>query len=95
MVLECPNLLSACEEFLKNPELAAQTGPTGSRTMWVLYGDLKHQDPLMCHRWGYTPQSLRELLQTVGLIDVKQEPAKYKLREPRDMRVTGVKSGAL
>jgi hypothetical protein len=27
----------------------------------------------------------------VGLAQVRQEPAQFKLREPRDMRVVGVK----
>lgn len=26
-----------------------------------------------------------------GLIELKQEPAQFKLREPRDMRITGIK----
>jgi hypothetical protein len=59
--------------------------------MWVFYGDPKWKDPLMIHRWGYTPDSLKELLTEVGLADVRQEPAQFKLREPRDMRVVGVK----
>jgi hypothetical protein len=29
-----------------------------------------------------------------GLTDLKQEPAQFKLREPRDMRITGIKSAA-
>jgi len=59
--------------------------------MWVFYGDPRWQDPLMVHRWGYTPISLATLMKTCGLIEVKQESAQYKLREPRDMRITGIK----
>lgn len=91
LILECPNLISACEEILKNPEVAAGPGPEGQRSMWCLYGDPVHEDPLMCHRWLYTPLSLGQLLFEVGLIDLKQEPAEFKLREPRDMRITGTK----
>jgi hypothetical protein len=29
-----------------------------------------------------------------GLTDLKQEPAQFKLREPRDMRITGIKADA-
>jgi SAM-dependent methyltransferase len=89
MVLECPNLLTACEELLKNPEAAAGTGMEAQRTMWVFYGDPRWQDPLMTHRWNYTPQSLAALMREAGLVNVRQEPAQYKLREPRDMRVVG------
>lgn len=91
LILECPNLTSACEEFLKDPEAYSREGKGGQRTMWVFYGDPSWKDPYMIHRWGYTPNSLKALLQSVGLSDVRQEPALYKLREPRDMRVVGAK----
>lgn len=92
LILECPNLQSACEEFLKSPEIKSRADNDGQRTMWVFYGDPKWQDPLMVHRWGYTPHSLSNLLQECGLINVRQEPAEYKLREPRDMRIVGEKN---
>lgn len=91
MVLECPNLRSACEAFLADPETAASADVRGQRTMWVFYGDPQWQDPLMVHRWGYTPQSLGALMAAVGLTGIRQEPAQYKLREPRDMRLVGIK----
>jgi hypothetical protein len=90
MVLECPNLLTACEELLSNPH-AAGPGSDSERTMWVLYGDPEWQDPLMCHRWNYTPDSLQEVMEDAGLVNVRQEPAQFKLREPRDMRIVGEK----
>lgn len=91
MILECPNLRSACEEFLKNSDIGAQPGPEGQRTMWVFYGDPRWKDPLMVHRWGYTPRSLAQIMSLAGLGDLKQEPAQFKLREPRDMRISGIK----
>jgi SAM-dependent methyltransferase len=94
MVLECPNLLAACEAFLKDPAGGARTGAEAQRTMWVLYGDPQWRDPLMCHRWGYTPASLREVMEEAGLVNVRQEPAQFKLREPRDMRLVGEKPAA-
>ncbi len=91
MILECPNLKSACEAFLADPKRAAGPGPEGQRTMWVFYGDPRWQDPLMVHRWGYTPESLAAVMREAGLVDVRRQPARYKLREPRDMRLEGVK----
>jgi SAM-dependent methyltransferase len=91
LILECPNLQAACEAFLRDPDLSALPGPEGQRTMWVLYGDPRWQDPLMVHRWGYTPKSLAQVLFNCGFTDIKQEPAQFKLREPRDMRITGIK----
>lgn len=91
LILECPNLRSACEEFLRNPDAGALPGPQGQRTMWVFYGDPRWEDPLMVHRWGYTPASLAHVMHLAGLVELAQEPAQFKLREPRDMRVTGIK----
>jgi SAM-dependent methyltransferase len=89
MVLECPNLRTACEEFLRDDDKGSLPGPEGQRTMWVFYGDPRWQDPLMVHRWGYTPMSLARVMHEAGLVNLKQEPPQFKLREPRDMRVTG------
>lgn len=90
MILECPNLRTACEQFLAD---VASHGPgkEGQRTMWVFYGDPAWEDPLMVHRWGYTPQTLAALMREVGLVKIRQEPAVFKLREPRDMRIVGEK----
>ena len=91
MVLECPNLLAACEAFLRDPNAGSGPGSEGQQTMWVFYGDPAWRDPLMIHRWGYTPRSLARVMEEAGLVNVRQEPAEFKLREPRDMRVVGEK----
>jgi SAM-dependent methyltransferase len=91
IVLECPNLLSACQMILANPKQASDPGTEGRFGMWPLYGDPQWQDPLMCHRWAYTPKSLQLVCQRAGFVEVQQEPAEFKLREPRDMRITGRK----
>ena len=92
MVIECPNLQSACETFLANPDQHAGPGAEGQRSMWVFYGDPSWRDPLMVHRWGYTPKSLAAVLTEAGLVNIRQEPAQFKLREPRDMRIVGEKA---
>jgi SAM-dependent methyltransferase len=91
MIIECPNLISAAQEFLKNPDVSALGGQEGQRSMWVFYGDPSWKDPYMIHRWGYTPATLAYTLKSCGLTDIQQEPAQFKLREPRDMRITGKK----
>lgn len=91
LIIECPNISSACLQFSSDPQNGAQPDQRGQRTMWVFYGDPAWKDPLMVHRWGYTPDTLIELLRTCGLTEVRQEPAQFKLREPRDMRVVGLR----
>lgn len=91
LILECPNLLSACVEILRNPLQASLPGPQGQQGMWPLYGDPAWQDPLMSHKWAYTPQSLAQVMAEAGYVQVRQEKAQFKLREPRDMRLVGEK----
>lgn len=91
LTLECPNIITACEELLRNPALAKNADADGSEAMWPLYGDPSWHDPLMVHRWGYTPDSLEEVMSQVGLIKIRREHAQFKRREPRDMRLTGEK----
>ncbi|MGQ9369810.1 methyltransferase domain-containing protein [Azospirillum sp. ST 5-10] len=91
MVLECPNLRSACEAFLKDPNAFGQADARGQHTMWVFYGDPQWRDPLMVHRWGYTPETLMQVMERAGLTDLRREPAQFKLGDPRDMRVVGCK----
>jgi hypothetical protein len=91
LILECPNLLTACQELVNDPINASKPGKSGQRSMWVFYGDPGWRDPLMIHRWGYTPRSLAAIMHEAGLTNLRQEPAQFKLKEPRDMRITGIK----
>lgn len=92
LVLECPNILTAAQMLVENPEKAARAeGKDGQMAMWPLYGDPMWKDPLMHHRWGYTPTTLIDLLVRCGFKNVRQEPAVFKKQDPRDMRVVGEK----
>lgn len=84
LVLECPDLNKAIRFMVSGVDKA-------SLTMWPLYGDPSHKDPLMCHKWGYTPETLSELMEEAGFIDVREEPAQFHAKEIRDMRIVGVK----
>ena len=90
IILECPNLLHACKMIIENPRKASLADQNGQMSMWPLYGDPNWKDPLMCHKWAYTPDSLMSVLMTAGFSDVRQEAAQFKLKEPRDMRITGI-----
>jgi hypothetical protein len=92
LVLECPNILTAAAMLLKDPARAARAeGKDGQMAMWPLYGDPAWKDPLMCHRWGYTPTTLIDLLKRCGFNNVHQEASMFKQQDPRDMRITGEK----
>lgn len=92
IVLECPNILTAAEMLLKDSvKNALAKGKDGQNAMWPLYGDPSWKDPLMCHKWGYTPLSLITLLEQCGYENVRQERAVFKKQDPRDMRIVGNK----
>jgi hypothetical protein len=91
LILETPNLISACEALLADPINAARPGKSGQMSMWPLYGDPSWKDPLMMHKWLYTPRSLAEVLFEAGFTSIKQTPAQFKMREPRDMRLVALK----
>ena len=91
VVLECPNILSAAKQLLEDPKNRCGPGKEGQTTMWPFYGDPGWKDPLMCHRWGYTPASLQAVLRAAGFEQISQQPAQFKRREPRDMRIVGAK----
>ena len=76
IILECPNIHTAAKRLAKNPKKLSLAEPTdikdGQHVMWPLYGDPGWQDPLMCHRWGYTPWSLIKLLRDCCFKNVRQ-----------------------
>ncbi|MCB1836270.1 MAG: methyltransferase domain-containing protein [Alcanivoracaceae bacterium] len=84
LILELPNLEAACRNLL--------AGRNDQVSMWPLYGDPGHEDPYMCHRWGYTPKTIKELLVRNAFSEVRIMPPKtHGRRVNRDMRVEAVR----
>lgn len=80
LVLELPNIEAAAKNLL--------AGMNDKMTMWPLYGDPGHRDPFMCHRWGYTPKTLTDLIHAAGFSGVRiTAPRTHGLRANRDMRL--------
>jgi len=75
-----PNLAMGCQNLLK--------GTKDQFSMWSLYGDPNKLDPYMCHRWGYTPETIQKLLTENGFRSPKMKDPKFHgQRKYRDMRV--------
>lgn len=88
LVIETPNLLTACKLIVEDPiNNTIPHFPEGKRAMWPLYGNPGERDPLMCHKWLYTPNSLANLLNECGFVGIKKAKCQFKMREPRDMRI--------
>lgn len=80
LILELPNLELACRNLLQ--------GAADQLCMWPLYGDPGTKDPYMCHKWGYTPSTIKKLLVRCKMRDViLKKPVTHGARVNRDMRV--------
>lgn len=91
IVLECPNLLHAARMLVEDESRAADRDKGWAQTMYVFYGDPAWKDPLMCHRWGWTPRTLARELEKAGFRDAHEEPAVFKKGNPRDIRVVATR----
>lgn len=89
LILECPDLIKACRQVIKDVDSARDPDP--QLAMWPLYGDPRHVNPYMCHKWLYTPVTLIKEMQKAGFEQVQQEVPQFHMKEKRDMRITGVK----
>lgn len=85
LIIECPDLEKACWYMLD--ALSNNKEPQAQFTMWPMYGDPGHKDPLMMHKWGWTPRTLGKLLWEIGFVDIEEKPAQFKMKEVRDMRM--------
>lgn len=87
--VECPNIHGVAAMILEAEKLKHDT--LWTEALKAVYGDPADKALPMRHKWGYSPRSLSGLLKIVGLHDIHQEPAHYKMKEPRDMRIVGYK----
>lgn len=80
LVLEMPNIEAAARNLV--------AGMNDQMAMWPLYGDHGHRDPFMCHKYGYTPKTIRGLLKDAGFTAIEMRPPQtHGARANRDMRV--------
>ena len=92
LILEQPDISFAARVLLGLQTPIPNTMP-GQCDMWALYGDPRSCNPLYCHRWGYTPQTLSERLVSAGFREsaIQVLPARHHL-PARDFRIEVRKS---
>ena len=90
MVLEQPNL-----EFAARVLLGLEDSPTENRdasAINAIYGDPKHDNPFMAHKWGWTPATLTELVEKAGFREIKTGKALSRpWAKGRDFRLEATK----
>jgi predicted SAM-dependent methyltransferase len=88
LILELPCMDKVLNHLYQCMQANVPISP--SMGWFVFWGDPKHHDPLMVHKWGYTKQMLHELLEAVGFRDIEFETPRYHF-EMRDMRAVAYK----
>lgn len=78
LVLELPDLIKCCRNVL--------TIEDERMGLWGLYGDPGYREPLMVHKFGYTPKMLRALLEKAGFQKVREKTPQFH-KPARDMRL--------
>lgn len=77
LVLEMPNLILACRNFLENPR-NEQYG------YWGIYGDPQFStDPHQMHKGGWWPEKLEAFLKGVGFAGASSGPPQHKGKKKR------------
>lgn len=89
LILELPDVVKCCHNLINGIEGKASE----QMSYWGLYGDPRDQDPYMCHRWGWSPETLKDVLSTRGFVDIVQEiPQWHQVGKfLRDMRIVAMK----
>jgi predicted SAM-dependent methyltransferase len=78
LILELPNLLRCCEAVL--------AGASDRMGLLGIYGDPNYENPLMCHKFGYSPESMSGLLRAAGFSKIKHRTVQFH-KPTRDMRL--------
>jgi SAM-dependent methyltransferase len=97
LIMELPDMLKCCQNFVQQAK-GFHVGKQGKNpdqlTYWGLYGDPRPKNPFMCHRWGWTPQTLSAFLTERGFkVTNANLPTIFHSvgRGVRDMRVEAVR----
>lgn len=84
LVLELPNIEAASRNLI--------AGMRPQMWQFAFYGDGSTKDPYNLHKFGYTPSSIRQLVEGAGFKNVQiMPPQTHGPRPNRDMRVEAVK----
>jgi len=84
IVIEMPDIVKASRNLIN--------GGTDQMAMWPIFGDQTLQDPLMCHKWGWTFETIKPLLKQTGFTEIRERnPEWHGRKTTRDFRVEAIK----
>lgn len=80
LILELPDFDKCCR--------AVAAGAPHQMGKQGIYGDHSMQNPLMMHKWGWSPLELAAVLRDAGFVKVREcDPEFHGKRKNRDMRM--------
>lgn len=90
LCMEQPDVMKCAANMLlgyvrKEEQLVNQLGILG------FFGDGSKDQPFMGHKWGWFPESLTQVMQKAGFIDIINPSAKTHMKDVRDFRLEGKK----
>ena len=91
IIIECPSLVKCCRNILADTQNQAQPNDSGRMGVLGVFGDPRYDDPLMCHKWLYTPATLALELVKAGFVEINQKNAQFHMKDYRDMRIEAIK----
>jgi len=84
IVIEMPDIVKAARNLIN--------GGTDQMAMWPIFGDQTLCDPLMCHKWGWTFETIKPLLKQAGFTEIRERnPEWHGRKTTRDFRVEAIK----
>lgn len=91
LVLELPDVVKCAQNLVDNVLKGGKH--LDQLSYWGLYGDPRLKDPFMTHRWGWTFQTLGQVLHDVGYVNIIELPTMFHPagKEHRDFRVEAQK----
>lgn len=91
IAIETPDLLKCCQNVLEDYKLPKKH--PDQMGVFGLYGDYTLEDEFMMHKFLYSPRSLREKLEHIGYVDIREEVPQWHGagRDRRDLRMVAYK----
>jgi predicted SAM-dependent methyltransferase len=92
VVIECPDLIKCCKNLLSGYKVSDKH--PDQMGMYGIYGDHTLKDPFMMHKNGWTPTTMRALLDRHGFTDIQEERPQWHAAgaSMRDMRMVARKA---
>lgn len=88
LILELPCMDKICAYIAQS--VNQKVPMVEGMTVHPLWGDPKHMDPAMMHKWGYSKQNIMDVLMAAGFQKIEDAEPRYHFRF-RDMRMEAIK----